>query len=58
MFNNRDFMIVGSVFTGTSEVGDFKQIGYIFTDRGPRFFVRNEDGISGPLLVEKGRFLE
>ena len=39
-------------------IGDFKQIGYIFTDRGPRFFVRNEDGVSGPLLVEKGQFLD
>lgn len=57
-FNNRDFMVVGSVFTGTDVVGDFKQIGYIFIDRGPRFFVRNEDGISGPLLVEKGQFID
>jgi ABC-2 type transport system ATP-binding protein len=57
-FNNRDFMIVGSVFTGTSVVGDFKQVGYIFIERGPRFFVRNEDAVSGPLLVEKGKFLD
>ncbi|MCJ1996243.1 ABC transporter ATP-binding protein [Lactococcus piscium] len=56
-FNNRDFMIVGSVFTGTSVIGDFKQVGYVFIDRGPRFFVRNKDGVSGPLLVEKGNFL-
>jgi len=57
-FNDRDFMIVGTVFTGTSGTkGDFTPIGFAGSDRGLRFSVRG-NGVLGPLLKEKGRFLD
>lgn len=49
-------MVVGSVLRGTGMLVTLGLV--IFVDRGPRFFVRNEDGVSGPLLVEKGRLDE
>lgn len=57
-FRSRDFMIVGTVFTGKSGIkGDFQPIGFLGSDRGMRFFVR-ADGNVGPLLQDKGRFVE
>ncbi|GFH42419.1 ABC transporter ATP-binding protein [Lactococcus hodotermopsidis] len=55
-FNNRDFKIVATVFTGTSMRGDYSPIAFIGVDRGLDFFVRDDNGVFGPLLKEQGRF--
>lgn len=56
-FNNRDFMLVASCFTGTDAKGDFKPIATIGGESGLRFYIRGEVD-TGPLLKEKGKFVD
>ncbi|MDR2661338.1 MAG: ABC transporter ATP-binding protein [Lactobacillaceae bacterium] len=57
-FNNRDFMIVATAFTSSNlgVKGDFESIGFVGTDRGLKFYVRDDKNVFGPLLKEQGKF--
>jgi ABC-2 type transport system ATP-binding protein len=58
-FNNRDFKIVATLFTGGSEVkGDYYPIAFVDVSRGPSFFIKDKDGNYGPLLKEQGIFIK
>ncbi|GFH40997.1 ABC transporter ATP-binding protein [Lactococcus insecticola] len=56
-FNNRDFKILATVFTGSNMKGDYQPIAFVGMDRGLNFFLREDDGLFGPLLREQGRFI-
>lgn len=56
-FNNRDFIVVATCFTGTDKKGDFKAIANLGGESGLKFYVRGEVN-TGPLLKEQGMFVD